>query len=149
MWFSTHTLSADGRHISSSPCEKHPFLIGFSILIKHVRPVRQRQSGWVGTSLPLIHTDRSASWQVRLNTGHHLLSCCKQKLPCPTTQSALYKKSYLWRLKPSCVCVPSQMNFNSDPAEGVLLALEMLAISPECLFSTLMHRYILASFLWL
>ena len=62
-------------------------------------------------------------------------------------QSALYKKSYLCCLKPSSVCVPFQMNFNSDPAESVLLALEILAISLDCLFPSPICGYALASFL--
>lgn len=56
---------------SSQPCEKHPFLIGFGILIKHVCPGRQRQSVWVVTPLWLMSAD---TWHIH----HPLLSPAPQ-----------------------------------------------------------------------
>lgn len=50
---------------------------------------------------------------------------------------------------PLSVCAPLQLNFNADSTQGVLLVLEILAISLQCLFSTPTCCYIPVSFLWL
>lgn len=144
-----HTHVLCWQHSCNYPCEKHLFLIVFSVLIKHIWPMRQGHSGWMGPWLQLIYTGRRDMWQaVYLNMGHHLLSCCKQRLPFLTIQSALHRK-YLCCLSPLSVCAPLQLNFNADSTQGVLLVLEILAISLQCLFSTPTCCYIPVSFLWL